>query len=448
MANPSLQPIAAPSPRAILICPIPSWEAPVTPALMPMLGRIALDRAMSRLHTAGARSVLVLAADRPEEIRAALQDGTPWGLHAEVLPQRQTPTPAEARAQHQAIKSQWLEQSDADMLLCPWPIDPTGSQWPAPAAWFSHLVESMASFATDTVTMHQRHPGVWVSTQASIATDATLLAPCWIGPRARIANGATIGPHAVIEARAIIDAVAEVSHSHVGPDTYVAPGLALSHNIAWGRRLLHQHSGFVTTLRDGMLLEDLSRRTHIRRGTLLGRLVAGLALLLTWPILLLAWVKSRCQRRPLFHTRRALLTPAHGALDDCDTIAWTQFDVFRGWLRRWPELLLIWRGQFAWMANRPLTRDQADTLTDESARLWLALPPGLFSYGESLGCDSLDSDEARAHAAYYAATRTVRSDLFALARIALRMLLPARSSAEASSSLPSFTPNPSTPAQT
>ncbi len=420
---------------ALLICPTDTWSSPflarhAPPALTPLLGRSALDRAMTRLFSAGARRVLVLAADRPDEIRTAVQGGAPWGLHAEVLTQVRDLTPAEACAKYQDQATHWLPQSDDEMYANVWQHLEDEPSWPQPAQWFTRLIAHLDDCGRDTVTMREVQPSVWVSTQARVSLEAHLHAPCWVGPHASILPGASIGPHAIVEARAYIDSHAEIINSHVGPSTYVGSGLTLRDSMVWGRGLLNWVNDSFVEVRDGLLLDDLSQRSHIRRGYWFGRLAAGFALLLTWPIVLIAYLSSRLKGTPFLHTQRAVYAPITGDIAHAESIDWHQFHSLTGWLQRWPELVQVWRGQFTWLGNRPLTPEQASHLSDGTDRLWLAVAPGLFSFGESLGCDDLHSTEARAHAAYHSATSSPGQDLRALSRIARRLLVaPLRESA-------------------
>ena len=51
------------------------------------------------------------------------------------------------------------------------------------------------------------------------------------------------------------------------------------------------------------------------------------------------------------------------------------------------------RGEFAWVGNRPLTRQQAAELRTDFERLWLAVPAGLVSLADAEGCDDPMGDE-------------------------------------------------------
>jgi len=86
------------------------------------------------------------------------------------------------------------------------------------------------------------------------------------------------------------------------------------------------------------------------------------------------------------------------------------------WLRRWPQLWNVARGEFAWVGNRPLAQRDAARLGTEFDRLWLTVPIGLVSLADAQGCAESFNDEARAHANFYATQANWRLDLSILAR--------------------------------
>ncbi|HEY0839382.1 MAG TPA: sugar phosphate nucleotidyltransferase [Vulgatibacter sp.] len=51
----------------------------------------------------------------------------------------------------------------------------------------------------------EREPGVWVHPEAAVDVKAVLRSPCWIGPAARVREGAEVGPRAVLLAGSIAD---------------------------------------------------------------------------------------------------------------------------------------------------------------------------------------------------------------------------------------------------
>ncbi|MFZ4763799.1 MAG: sugar transferase, partial [Roseimicrobium sp.] len=382
--------------KATLICPSDrsavAFFARRRPlALAPLLGRSALDRAMSELAQRGVKQVRVLAADRPEQVRAALRHGRAWGIEAQVVP-----VPREMHPE---------EVADTDLVvsLDHWPSLPHMALWESAEQWFALLIKRMGDAGHDTVGMREIQPGVWISTKARISSSARLLPPCWIGHHANIASGTTIGPSSVIEKNAYVDAGAEVVESFVGPSTYIGNLVEVRSSLAWGNGLLNWRTNSFTEVRDSFLMADLSQRARRQGvGHLVSRACAGVALALSLPMFALAALVCLVRRKPLFIERRCVHAPIYDEPVLAGTVSWYRLNCVPRMWARLPELWNILRGEFAWFGNRPLTPEQAEEFTSEFERLWLAVPPGLLSLADAHGCgDDPASDTARAHAAYF-----------------------------------------------
>ena len=74
------------------------------------------------------------------------------------------------------------------------------------------------------------------------------------------------------------------------------------------------------------------------------------------------------------------------------------------------------------MGNRPLHSFEAGKLVNDFERLWLATPIGLISQADAEGCFERFSDEARAHASFYAVQATLPLRLSILRRGGFRLL--------------------------
>ena len=105
--------------KVILICP---GRREAVAALMEreplvnvqLLGKSLLEYWLEHLVEKGADTVQILAADRPEQVRALVGDGARWGLHVSVHPERRELSADEARAKYR-------EQGDEPWL--PEPLD-------------------------------------------------------------------------------------------------------------------------------------------------------------------------------------------------------------------------------------------------------------------------------------------------------------------------------------
>jgi hypothetical protein len=394
--------------KALLICPA---DRPAVAALArrkplvlwPFLGQPVLAHALTFLAAAGATEILILAADRPEQIRAFTGRGEAWGVQVEVLPEARELSPAEARAKYPtAGPAGWLPAPHDRLTLDALPQLPDRPLWQSYAGWQAALLAWLPHGARAEVGMRELAPGVFIGRRSRIAATATLQPPCWIGDYVWIGPGVRLGPETVVEDHVYVDQGAEIVHSIVGPRTYVGGLTEIRDSLAWGRDLLKLTTGSHTEVSDPFLLGELGPQAPGQASTWPGRLAALLALGLTSPILLPAWWRNRRSGQPLFRRRVAARSGSRSARPVGDTVAYHELQGLTGRARRWPQLWSIVRGDFRWVGNRPLDPVQAARLDTEFERLWLAAPTGLFSLADSRGCADEFSDETRSHASFYA----------------------------------------------
>jgi len=404
--------------KALLLCPADhpaagslTRQRPV--ALVPVLGRSLLDLAIAGLVRDGVTEVRVLAVDRPNLVRAATGKGEPWGISVEVVPEREELSVEAALAKHGPA------ERVVTLALIPGQPD---DAWENPAAFYQEIVRRItAETAADRLTMREVAPGVFVSTKARVDPATTLRAPCWIGPHAWVAPSARLEAGCIVEERAYVDDGVLAEASWIGPQTYVGSMTELRNSVAWGNGLLNWRNGSFTEVHDEFLLADLARVSAVAaRAGWLGRLAALAVLVLTFPLPLLGCLRARPGSR--LPARTVLLAPVTGDPQFARTCVVRELAGFHGLLRRWPELWNIVRGDCCWIGNRPLTPGQAAQLTDDFERLWLAVPAGLFSLADVHDTAAEFDDDARVHAAFYAAHRSRREDLHILTQ-ALRRIL-------------------------
>jgi hypothetical protein len=142
---------------------------------------------------------------------------------------------------------------------------------------------------------------------------------------------------------------------------------------------------------------------------------------MTTPLALYAIIKAAACGESPFRQKEAV-RPWQAGPSSQSTITYYELASTNRWLRRWPQLWNVARGEFAWVGNRPLSSSRAANLSDDFERCWLNAPVGLVSLTDAEGIpDSFDA-QARAHASYYAAVRDWRLDLDILARVS-RLLI-------------------------
>ncbi len=251
--------------KTLLICPdsrpaVSQLAENLPLVLAPILGECLVVYWLEHLASLGASHVIVLAADRPELVRAAMGDGRRWGLEIEFHPVHVEPTVAEAATVHRAAESDgWLPGPHAITLMDHLPGCADRKLFDSYEAWFAALVAWMPRALTPTrVRVRELAPGVWAGTGARIARDARLHAPCWIGDHATIEAGAEVGPEAVVEDRALIGTGARVSQSVVGPDTFVGRLTAVTRSLAAGGLLINWRTESVLRVPDRFLLCSLA----------------------------------------------------------------------------------------------------------------------------------------------------------------------------------------------
>ena len=246
--------------KALLICPdertgIAALAEFAPLSNVPILGKSLLEYWLEHLATLGAKDVLVLAADRPDQVRRGVGDGARWGLHVLVQAEKRELTLDEARAKHQDERATWLPAPADVSLLDHLPGLPQLPLITSYADWFTATRALMPCALTpDRIGVRELKPGVWAGLHTHFASDTELIAPCWIGERAWIEAGAAIGPNAVLEREVFIARGAEVSQSIIGPETFVGQFTEVRNSIAWGSTLVNWERDSCLKVPDAFLL--------------------------------------------------------------------------------------------------------------------------------------------------------------------------------------------------
>src|SRR2546430_3216966 len=412
--------------KAILICP---GERPaVSPlaqgaplALAPILGKRLLEYWVDHLVDCGVRHVYLLASDRADQVRAWLGDGVRWELKVEVVRKAAELTPAEARAKYRSAgASDWpAEPNDVTVMdFLPGASDrPLFRSYAELFAVLQHWLPRAAS-APDRVGLRNLRPGVWVGLHSRVSSDAELRAPCWIGENVLVGPRAIVGPAAIVENGTVLAAEAEIVDSIVGPETYVGEFTEVKHSLASGSTLINWQTGSCTYVPDALLLSPLSQRAATAKaGQRLGRAMAVVVLSLTLPCacyaVIRAWLRGQSALRPLVAVRPHSAGPSAAT----DVLTYHEFTAVGDWLKRWPQLWKVVRGEFAWVGNRPLSPAAVVLLASDFGRLCLKAPIGLYSLADAQACAELFDQEARGLASFYAMRANWRLDLAILSRV-------------------------------
>lgn len=393
--------------KTILICPdrrpgvaFISRKAPLV--LVPVLGASLLAQWLTALAERGAKEILVLASDRPDQIRAAVGRGELWGLKIEVQAGAGELSVVEARQQFNAGGPGWLAAPYDVVLADRLPSLPEQNLFASAAGFFAALKTWQPLAGPHRVGAREIAPGVWVGLRCKIEPTAKLVAPCWLGENVWVRDRATVGPDALVEDSAMVDSDAEIIASWIGPRTYVGVLTHVRNSLAWADGLLNHQTGSFAEITDAFLLGDLQgQRGFVRSSSWFGRCAALLAFLFTSPVLLFAWAKNRGAKNLLLQ-RRAVIPTAMTGTTSLREMDYAELNGVGGLWRRWPQLWSVVRGDFTWVGNRPLTREQATRLENEFEQLWLAAPVGLVSLADTFGTGEQCDDETRVHASFYA----------------------------------------------
>jgi NDP-sugar pyrophosphorylase family protein len=285
--------------KKILICPT---ERPAMASLgevmplakMPVLGKSVLEHWLERVALQGCKEVLVLAANRPDEIRRIAGDGERWGLRAEVRSEARELTVREALHKYR-LETEGEETQGAVMDYLP--QMPDQPLFDSHAAWLAaaqRLVDKQ--LFPIAIGLQELKPGVWVSRRARVAPDSHLLGPCWIGENAWIDSGAVVGPGSIVENRAFIGRGAEVVQSLIGPETFVGENTDVKASIAFGNKLINWRTNSVLQVPDPWLLCGLrERHLHIQKRSWARQLDSWLVLGLSLPVGLVTYLKYKME---------------------------------------------------------------------------------------------------------------------------------------------------------
>jgi NDP-sugar pyrophosphorylase family protein len=224
------------------------------------LGESLVEYWLAHLAASGAATqVRVLAHDRPERIDSLVGDGARWGLEVEVTAETRELTPAQVQIKYEK-ELPVSHDSNSIVVLDHFPGLPELPLFTSYADWFAGLLAWLPRAKTaDRVGFKEVQPGIWMGMHSSVARDAELQAPCWIGTHCCISAKAVIGPMTVIEDGTLIEAGAEISNSVVGPDTLVGQFTEVRDSFAWGDQLINWKNNSCIRITDSFLLCALRR---------------------------------------------------------------------------------------------------------------------------------------------------------------------------------------------
>jgi NDP-sugar pyrophosphorylase family protein len=249
--------------KTILICPavrpaVAQLAEAVPLAVVPLCGETLIGFWIEHLAALGARHVYVVAADRPEAVRSAVGEGGRWGVRVELIAAHDEPAPAEALTRLRTEAAGWLSAPHDVVVMNHLPGSEALPLFESYAAWFAAAQAWIPRAVTPSrVRMREWKPGIWLGSGAKIDRRAKVHAPCWIGDHVTVEADAVVGPNAILEDRAVVDAGATVSNSIVGPDTFVGRLTVVAHSLATGNLLVNWRTDSALRVPDPFLLCSL-----------------------------------------------------------------------------------------------------------------------------------------------------------------------------------------------
>ncbi|MDQ6630709.1 MAG: sugar transferase [Verrucomicrobiota bacterium] len=405
--------------KALLICPAEKTAVRFLAEAAPLsnlsfFGKPFIHYWMEHLAVLGAKEIRVLATDRPEQVRALVGDGSRWGVRVEVIPELRELKSEEARAKYKRTDTTgWLEEPNDTVVLDHLPFLPQQKLFESHAGFFQALQNFFPRAATqDRIGLREIAPGIWAGLRTRISPSAKLQAPCWLGDHVSVGANAVIGPLAILENQVVIEPEAIVTQSLIGSETFIGRLTTINQSLAIGNILINWANNSSIKIPDAFLMSPLKKpEARLRPVSALARAAALLGMMATFPLVYF-WVMYSYFRGRRRVQKRTALQPQTGR-----TITYYEFCHGHNYWKRWPQLWNIVKGEFAWVGNRPLTPLDAEELCNDFERLWLAAPIGLISQADAVGCQERFSDEARAHASFYAVQSSRRQDAQILFRV-------------------------------
>ena len=394
-------------------------------ALLPVQGRPLLDLWLEHLASAGVKHATILAADRPHEIRHAVDQGGRWGLSVTVMSVKREPSIEETRQRF--IGNDSTGKVPNIITLDTLPSLPHKLLWESSAELFKIMQNNLRATPPESyLTMREIAPEVHVSTRARISPTAKIEGPVWIGPQVIVGDNAQILAGSIIEEAAYIDRNAIISESWVGPNTYVGALTTVQNSFAWGGGIENWRKGAFLEVTDDFLLTNLTHKPFGgARSGWLTRFVGLLLMLLTTPLALLCALWALLVKwQAVFESRQVVLPPPTKQDRFSPSTRLYALTTAYGLFARWPELWAVWRGDMHLVGNRPLSQARAALLTNEFERMWFDAPAGVFAYSDFMNDGIQSSDNDTAHSACYAIHRCLRLNVRILLHCLPRFILP------------------------
>ena len=456
-------------------------------ALLPAAGRPFLHYVVESLVDGGVNQIDFILSNMPEKVEGSLGDGTRWGstfryhlvrdaarpygrlavigiaedepvilAHGDRLPlwKAETATPRTELVRHLGKWTGWgicmggtlrAIRDDCDEAA----LSVHLAALPGAASRDAELLLSVRSFEdlleANWAAIEKRFPklmlsgreageGIWIARNVSLHPTAQLTAPVYIGENCRINAGVQLGPRAVISSDCLVDQTSTISDTVIFAGSYVGEALELSHSIVDRNRLVSVKDATEIVVADNFILGSFVERDLLQLAKRArSRILAGLLLVLTSPLLLLAWLWCRVTRKgPAICRRSAVRLPAPEGTDteSYDLISFCPSAKMhqRGgaahefFLHFLPGLINAARGHLTLVGVAPRSAEEIAGLPDDWKQLYLESIAGLITEAYVVHGASPSQDRLYSAEVFYAATVSARHDAGLAAGYAARLI--------------------------
>jgi len=311
----------------------------------------------------GYRKVRIRCADRPTDVRRAMEEATLWPVKWEVIPVIETS----------------IDDSGEFASRLPWRSAPTAMPedgWALLDYWLALEEQWFDSSFEATV-----GADLALGRLCSVHPTAKITMPVWIGNNVYIGPGSEVGPHATIGDGSILQGNNRVIRSKVSADTFLGANTELDRCYLDGGVLLNLRYRVVVPI-DEVVAHTTAR--PLRPG-LCERAVA----FVLWGYFRFFGGRSKRDGES-FTTLQGL------ELARADTACPV-------WEARLPWLLQTVRGKLHLFGVLPRSVEDIKELSDEWQDMIRAAQPGVFSYADTHGCHAPGNEVEAVHAVYEAA---------------------------------------------
>lgn len=303
----------------------------------------------------GVERVVLIVADRPAEVRRAMEAATLWPIEWEVRPVAQ-PGKEDVDDTIDRLPGMSASPPPADgwELIRHWQK--------IEHAWLARLREEIADYPIDLA----------VGRGCDIHPSARLEAPYWIGDHVSVGPRSVIGPNAVVGDGALVSAGARLERAHLGDGTYLGPETDLIDAVLEGATLLNLKHGARVDRLENFIAGDTGKTVPSR------------------PSARERWLAFRLW----WHWRKASASGASMKIfTGIDGRSWSLPGGPLALARR-PLLKAVWQGRLQLFGPPPRPADALLELPEDWASILRAAPPGALGYADVMGAVAGTFEEA------------------------------------------------------